>query len=300
MPSTTSGTIGQSGTTSSTSIRQSGTTSTSSIGQSGTTSNPSIGGTTGTQASGSISSATTFGSTANDTQVTTIVQQIDTEGPAVVEKITTHFADVTCTPENARLIVEGLRNGTDITLSANGATATFKPAGARLGYGEAYITLALAAEALRNAGVTGCATPDQWKAVLIGGPLAASGSTSTGTSTTTTASSSSHFPGILTLRSQGQGWGQVAQTTNVQLGSVISGATSSLKLSGDSGLTPTGKTSAEMMRERMNAGKGNSDTSATGQDDDKGRKGKGKAKGHENNPDSRKDSTTGPSTSPNP
>jgi hypothetical protein len=162
-------------------------------------------------------------STQQDTQVTTIVQQLDSQGPAVVERISTQFQDVACTPENARRLVEALHGGTSVTLNSNGQTATFTPTGT-LGYGETYVALALAAEALHQAGVTGCATPDQWKAVLMGGPLSGAGTSSSMTSTSSSASSSSNFPGILALHSQGQGWGQVAQATHVQLGQVVSSA----------------------------------------------------------------------------
>lgn len=184
----------------------------------------------------------------SETQVTTIVQQLDAQGPQVVQRISTQFADVTCSEENARKLVEALHGGTAVTLTADGKTATFTPT-SKLGYGEAYIALALAAEALRNAGVTNCATPDQWKAALMGGPLAASGTTTTSTTQSASSSSSSNFPGVLALRAQGQGWGQIAKTTNVQLGQVVSRAQSSFSSSmqsGDSTLSPTGKTSAEM------------------------------------------------------
>jgi hypothetical protein len=218
--------------------------------------------------------------------VTTIVQQIDSQGPAVVERITTQFADVACSPENARMIVDALRNGTAVTLTSNvngeTKTATFTPTGSNLGYGEAYITMALAAEALRSAGVSGCATPDQWKAVLLGGPLAAADSTSTRTTSVASASSSSHFPGILALRSQGQGWGQIAQATNVQLGQVMSSARSSLNIesSADSALSPTGRSSAEMQRSRSTT-PGASSSSST----DRAMKDHpGKAKGHDKQP----------------
>lgn len=236
------------------------------------------------------------------------MQQLDAQGPAVVQRITTQFADVACTPDNARKIVEGLTSGTAVTLSADGKTATFTPT-TRLGYGEAYIALALAAEALRGAGVTGCATPDQWKSVLMGGPLAASGTTSTSTTSSASSSSSSNFPGVLALRSQGQGWGQIAQTTNVQLGQVITSAHSSMNLSttnsldsststSDTANSPTGRTSADKMQRSgststdatstpsssssdYGTGPGRSDTAphgkAKGHDKDKAQ---GKAKGH--------------------
>jgi hypothetical protein len=187
--------------------------------------------------------------------VTTLVQQIDAQGPVVVDRITTHFVDVACNEDNARKLVEALHSGSEVTLSADGKTATFTP-GTSLGYGEAYIALSLAAEALRNAGVTGCATPEQWQAVLLGGPLTAAGTTMTSTSRSASASSSSSFPGVLALRTQGQGWGQIAQTTNVQLGQVVSSARNSLKIDAgsDANLTPTGRSSAEMNESRATSG----------------------------------------------
>lgn len=183
------------------------------------------------------------------------MQQLDAQGPVVVDRITTQFADVTCSEDNARKLVEALHSGSEVTLTADGKTATFTPS-VNLGYGEAYIALALAAEALRNAGVTGCASPEQWQAVLLGGPLTAAGTTMTSTSNRASASSSSSFPGILALRTQGQGWGQIAQTTNVQLGQVVSSARTSMNIQSDSdaNLSPTGRSSAEFNRNsRANA-----------------------------------------------
>lgn len=214
------------------------------------------------------------------------------QGPAVVERISTQFADVTCTPENARKLIEGLTSGSAVTLSADGKTATFTPT-TRLGYGESYIALALAAEALRNAGITGCATPDQWQAVLMGGPLAVSGTTSTATTQSSSATSSSSFPGILALRSQGQGWGQIAQTTNVQLGQVISSAQSSFNLdtSSSAAPSPTGRTNLDQSSTSSDTqSPGRSGTAphgkAYGHDKDKAQ---GKAKGHDKSDKDEKD-----------
>lgn len=220
----------------------------------------------------------------------------------MVERISTQFADVACTPENARMLVDALHSGTSVTLTSdvNGETktATFTPVSSGLGYGEAYIALALAAEALRGAGVTGCATPDQWKAVLLGGPLAAADSTSTSTTSVASATSSSHFPGILALRSQGQGWGQIAATTNVQLGQVVSNARTSLKIdsSSDAALSPTGRSSAEMKSSRSTTGT-ESSTSTTSDPSSSSDRGindhPGKAKGLDN-----RDTDTSPGRSP--
>jgi hypothetical protein len=171
-----------------------------------------------------------------DVQVKTVVQQIDAQGPAVVQRISTRFADVACSEENARLLVEALHNGSSVTLRGDdGKTATFTP-NVKLGYGEAYIAMALAAEALQKAGITGCATPEQWQAVLMGGQL--SGGTVRTTSVTT-----ERFPGILVLHSQGGGWTKVAQTTNVELNQVVSQANTSLQIDNSQQLSPTGRSS---------------------------------------------------------
>jgi hypothetical protein len=166
-----------------------------------------------------------------DTEVRTVVQQIDAQGPVVVERISTEFAEVACTEENARALVEALHGGTSVTLRGEGgATATFTPT-ASLGYGEAYIAMSLAVEALRQAGITGCATPAQWQAVLLGGEI--SGGTVRTTSVTT-----GRFPGILVLRQQG-GWAKVAQTTNIQLSQVVSRAHTNLQINNASSTAST-------------------------------------------------------------
>ena len=247
-------------------------------------------------------------STQSDTQVTTIVQQIDAQGPAIVERATTQFTDLACTAENAKQLFDALHGGTSVTLTSEGKTATFTPT-TKLGYGEAYIAMALAAEALHNAGVTGCATPDQWKSVLMGGPLAAAGTTTTTTSRGASATSSSSFPGILALRSQGQGWGQIAQTTNVKLGQVMSNARSSLNLgSSSSTLAPTGRsrpsldTSSSSTTPSSTSSSKDYSTSSSGKDKDKDKdkdtdtdKDESRAK-----PDDRSSSTLSPSSSISP
>lgn len=177
------------------------------------------------------SSVTGTASAQSEQQVSTLVQQIDRQGPAVVDRAATQFATVTCTEDNARNLIEALHRGNEVTLTSDkGESVTFKPT-SPLGYGEAYLAMSLAAEALRQNGITGCATPEQWRSVLIGGPLSGATTTAAVSSSSTSASATSSFPGILVLRQQGQGWGQIAQTTHVQLGTVVSSAQSSFNLS---------------------------------------------------------------------
>lgn len=205
-----------------------------------------------TRASGSLNAAssetnaTLAGSTSTsvtaetDTKVTTLVQEIEAQGPVVVQRIATQFSDFACTEENARMLVEALHGGTAVTLTGeDGQTVTFEP-NVRLNYGEAYLALALAAETLRANGVSDCATPEQWRAVLVGGPIVST------TTTTTTASAGSDFPGILVLHSQGQGWSQIAQTSNVEISQIVSTAHNSLNIESSSNLAgSTGEMDAQ-------------------------------------------------------
>lgn len=184
-------------------------------------------------------------STVSDAQVTTFVQELDAQGPAVVQRASTVVGDLACSQDTIQNLVDALHSGKSVTITSdvNGQkkSATFNASGAHMGYGEAYIALALAAQELRNAGITSCATPEQWQAVLLGGPITTSVATST-----TASGGATQFPGIVTLHTQGQGWGQIAQTTNVQLGQVIN-------TSASSSLAPTGFSSDEMKEGRMKA-----------------------------------------------
>jgi hypothetical protein len=192
--------------------------------------------------------------------VTTFVQQLDTQGPAVVQRISTQVGDLACSQDTIQNLVDALHSGKTVTITSNvngqPQTAQFNASGAHLGYGEAYIALALAAQELRNAGVNSCATPDQWQAALLGGPLNTSVSSSS-TNSYASASGSTQFPGIVTLHTQGQGWGQIARSSNLQLSQIVNNSTdvsvnsqnNSASLNTQNNNTspsPTGLSSAEM------------------------------------------------------
>lgn len=79
--------------------------------------------------------------------------------PAVVGKISPDFATFAGSDANARALVSGLRNGTPVTLtssSSSGTTAstTFTPPTGKMGYGNVFITLALAKQQLTSLGIT--------------------------------------------------------------------------------------------------------------------------------------------------
>jgi hypothetical protein len=149
----------------------------------------------------------------------------------VVDKISSQFGDFL--GADSKAIVTGLRNGTPIkltrTTSTSGTitgapptnttttstttTTIINPPTGKMGFGNVFISLALAKQQLGQLGITQ-PTPEQLKVALVGGSL------STGTGTTT---SDPKLQGILTMRSQHMGWGQIAQKLGSKLGPVVSG-----------------------------------------------------------------------------
>jgi hypothetical protein len=111
-------------------------------------------------------------------------------------------------------LVTGLRDGTVVSLSTPAADGTvtvteFQPATGKLGYGNAFISLALAEDSLTKAGITS-PTSAQLVTALNGGDI----TLADGTVTT--------FSGVLALRAAGQGWGDIAKSLGVKLGPVVS------------------------------------------------------------------------------
>ena len=117
---------------------------------------------------------------------------------------------------NSRQVVNDLRNGqwTTTTTDANtGVTTTSTealPTG-KMGYGNVKISLALAQHSLsqQNPPITQ-PTSEQLHTALMGGQMV-QGDQSTMTT------------GILQMRADGMGWGQIAQKYNVKLGQLMSG-----------------------------------------------------------------------------
>ncbi|MGN2254099.1 hypothetical protein ACFWZ4_12025 [Frateuria sp. GZRe12] len=116
---------------------------------------------------------------------------------------------------NAQALVDGLRDGSEITLEetttqADGTTTqtTFQPATGALGYGNVKIALSLAEASLAGAGITE-PTADEIAAALNGGTLTLEDGTSI------------DFDGVLTERADGEGWGAIAQAMGVKLGDVM-------------------------------------------------------------------------------
>jgi hypothetical protein len=155
---------------------------------------------------------------------------------------------------DSKQVVNDLRNGqwttttTDPKTNATTTTTEALPTG-KMGYGNVKISLALAQESLRQQNITQ-PTSEQLHTALVGGQMVP------GDSTTTTT-------GILPMRAEGMGWGQIAQKYNVKLGQLMSG-----KQPASSATTST--TSTTTTSKGIGTVSGKSSTTVTG-------KGNGKA-----------------------
>lgn len=128
------------------------------------------------------------------------------------QRMTASFANFAGSEENAASLVGGLRSGGPITLTGEPSRATslnFMPPTHRMGWGNVRHALTLAQRELAAQGITQ-PTPAQLRTALLGGSVVgATGRTAT-------------LPGILTLRSQGKGWGQIAHAAGVPMGNAAS------------------------------------------------------------------------------
>lgn len=135
-------------------------------------------------------------------------------------RIVSEFSELAGSEANARSLVAGLRQGSEITLTlpASGGppgTATrFTPPTRPLDYGDVLISLALARGQLAQLGIDR-PTPAQIKAVLAGGGVA--------TRVSGQATTPFLLPGVLQLRASGIGWVKIADSMGVTLSPAVNG-----------------------------------------------------------------------------
>jgi hypothetical protein len=134
----------------------------------------------------------------------------------VATRLSTSFATVAGSQENALALVNALRTGTEVTLLAppeggtgDAVATTFTPPTKPMGWGNVSHSLSLAQDSLARLGITN-PTNEQLQAALMGGDVtAADGSTVT-------------LRGILQMRADGMGWGQIAKASGTTMGAVVS------------------------------------------------------------------------------
>lgn len=157
--------------------------------------------------------AQTTGTTTTTTTTTTTSHESVTLG--------NQFSTFAGSTTNSQSLVQGLRDGTAITLSEPVTTTsstgvkttttvstTFTPATGPMGYGNVKIALSLAEASLAKAGITD-PTAAEMQAALNGGTLVLANGTSI------------KLDGILAARAAGEGWGQIAKAEGFKLGDVM-------------------------------------------------------------------------------
>jgi hypothetical protein len=159
------------------------------------------------------------------------------QGNARVEsRISSDFTDFAGSTANSGALVTGLRNGTQVTLTSTDAKGVvtetqFTPLTGKMGYGNVYTSLALAKYQLAQMGITH-PTAAELQAALNGGTITLNGK-------------DVPITGVLELRAQGMGWGQIAQQYGTKLGPVISGMKSAnAQVGSHAAATGTGVTTA--------------------------------------------------------
>jgi hypothetical protein len=111
------------------------------------------------------------------------------------DKLIEKYTPLAGSEQNAKSLVSGLRDGTQITLSSPSGTTSFDPPTGKMGYGNVNIVLALAERQLSS---TANPTPAQLQSALTNSEN-----------------------GVLTLRAKGMGWGEIAQVYGYKLGDVM-------------------------------------------------------------------------------
>lgn len=170
----------------------------------------------------------------------------------VESRLASGFSGFAGSESNAQSLVTGLRQGSEITLTAPGAQSpgpapvtdtTFVPPTRPMGYGNVRIALSLAREQLAQAGVNQ-PTPEQIRTALMGGTITTTHGTPGAAGTTTT---STPMQGVLQMRADGMGWGQIANSMGVKLGAVMSGRTVQASPTVPSTQTPGPATTASVV-----------------------------------------------------
>lgn len=156
----------------------------------------------------------------------------------VTTRLATSFTPLAGSTENARALVTALRNGTEVTLLAppEGGTGepvatTFTPPTKPMGWGNVSHSLSLAQDSLARLGITN-PTNAELQAALMGGEITApDGSTVA-------------LRGILQMRADGMGWGNIARSSGTTMGAVVSSTRAMQGRAPVASATPTGVTTA--------------------------------------------------------
>ena len=123
-------------------------------------------------------------------------------------RIEQRFSTFAGSGANSTSLVTGLRTGSAIKLTGSGETTTFTSPTKPMGYGNITRALDLAQRQLAAGGITD-PSPKELQAALMGGTVSGpNGEIS--------------YQGVLQMRADGMGWGQIAKAEGTKLGPVVS------------------------------------------------------------------------------
>lgn len=170
------------------------------------------------------------------------------ESSQVVERISSSFSDFL--GEQSTTVVKGLRSGEEFTLTSSYTgsmgiqqteTITIEPPTSKMGYGNVNITLKLTEYELSQVGITQ-PTALELEAALLGGSI------------TTPDGQVVDMQGVLTLRSEGMGWGQIAQQYDTKLGYIVGKAGTKTSTVAETSSSGPGNKKTEHARSLKTAG----------------------------------------------
>lgn len=172
------------------------------------------GATTSGTASGTISTASGQTAASSKAAAAGAVSRHESAAELVAaNRLASEFETLAGSRENALSLVKGLRSSTPVSLATSAQSdasnrLVFSPPTPPMGYGEVSRALSLTRDKFAAQGITH-PTPEQLRTVLMGeANVSGAGRSTQVVGTAGTA-------GVLLLRSQGMGWGQIGQSLNV-------------------------------------------------------------------------------------
>jgi len=124
--------------------------------------------------------------------------------PSYIDRTSPRFQSFAGSSDNYSSLATGLRSGSAITLTGSGETVTFNSPTKPMGYGNVTRSIDLAQRQLAAQGITN-PTPTQLQTAMTGGTI-------------TNANGTVTYDGVLKLRADGMGWGQIARKVDVHPG----------------------------------------------------------------------------------
>jgi len=125
------------------------------------------------------------------------VTRAQTEGAAKTtesaDRLIQKYTPLAGSEDNAKSLVTGLRDGTEVKLSSGTTSTSFTSPTGKMGFGNVNIALSLAEASLKQQGITN-PTSEQLQGALMG---------------------------VLQQRADGKGWGQIANSMGFKLGEVV-------------------------------------------------------------------------------